>query len=286
MQLLRSLAAVLSRPVFSRPQVSCMAVRLISGPSAVPSPTPPKRPLTSFFRFLAEQRPQTTLQYPEMKHTEIIKNLSEQWRKMSDIHKERYQEIAKAEMQQYQDEYQRFLSRLSPEQIKARKDASKKKRTRRLARIRKKELIALGKPKRPSVPFNIFMAENFKRVTGSSQPEKLIRLRDEWSGLDDMQKQKYQQLAEDDRVRYTREMAAWREQMREEGRGDLVDVRAARKKLTATKRAATKGKAKAKPKAKGKPKAAAKTEDKLATSMAIKKSLPLKKSSSQTEREL
>lgn len=66
------------------------------------------------------------------------------------------------------------------------------------------------------------MSENFEEAQGANVQAKLSSLREDWKNMLGHKKQVYNQLAEDDKIRYTNEIMSWEEHMVEIGRSDLV----------------------------------------------------------------
>ncbi|XP_042122622.1 transcription factor A, mitochondrial isoform X2 [Peromyscus maniculatus bairdii] len=93
---------------------------------------------------------------------------------------------------------------------------------RELPDAEKKELMLLGKPKRPRSAYNIYVSESFQEATDKTAQGKLKTINEAWKNLSSDEKQAYIQLAKDDRIRYDNEMKSWEEQMAEVGRSDLI----------------------------------------------------------------
>ncbi|KAM4033382.1 transcription factor A, mitochondrial isoform 2-T2 [Anomaloglossus baeobatrachus] len=150
----------------------------------------PKRPLTSYFRFVIQQRPKLVKDYPQAKLPEISKMLALEWKGLSESARKPFVDAANEEQLKYKDEVRRYKEKLSPLEL----ELLKEKRKRRL-----------GKRK------------HIKHRRG-----KMKTLHEDWNKLPHSQKQMYVQLAQDDKIRYENEMKAWEEQMLEIGREDLI----------------------------------------------------------------
>ncbi|OCT69864.1 hypothetical protein XELAEV_18036789mg [Xenopus laevis] len=149
-----------------------------------------KRPLTAYLRFFIEQRPKLCKQYPETKLMDLTKIIALEWKGLPSADKEPYETVAKAEQKKYREEVKQYREALSPMQL----ELQREQRRQRLA----------------------------KRKSVRKKRTKMKSLRDEWERLHNAQKQPYNHLAEDDKIRYENEMKSWEEQMMEIGRLDLV----------------------------------------------------------------
>ncbi|XP_075072465.1 transcription factor A, mitochondrial [Mixophyes fleayi] len=185
----------------------------------------PKRPLTSFFRYIVQQRPTVLKKYPDIKPLEIPKILALEWKELSESVKKPYIEAANADYLNYKDEMRKFKDKLSPFELDLLKRQRKEMLVKRKHSKRKRELSLLGKPKGYRNAFNIFMSEHFHDNEVSSLSERMTSLHNKWKTLPSSQKQMYIQLAEDDKIRYENEMKSWEEQMLEIGREDLLRIK-------------------------------------------------------------
>ncbi|KAG5855422.1 hypothetical protein ANANG_G00048890 [Anguilla anguilla] len=197
----------------------------------------PKRPLTSYMRFVKQQRPLVVRQNPDLKLVDIVKRIAQHWRALSPEQKRPFEEASLADHAQYKMDIERYKSQLTPAQSAALKEERRQKMAKRRSIRHKRELTLLGKPKRPRSAFNIFTAEHIPQARGTTMPAKLISVTDDWKRLHLSQKQVYIQLAEDDQIRYKNEMKSWEEHMIEIGREDVVR----RKNLAPRKTISTKG---------------------------------------------
>ncbi|KAL2083186.1 hypothetical protein ACEWY4_020959 [Coilia grayii] len=251
----------------------CSCAFTAAKPFSTSAGGPPKRPLTGYMRFVQEQRPQVIRQHPDVKAMEVIKKVAERWRLLTPEQKRPFEQAALADRNQYKVTLERYKAQLTPAQSEALIEEQRQRRAKRKAIKKKRELTSLGKPKRPRLPFNIFMSEHFEEARGVTVSAKLKSLQDDWRNLSIMQKQVYVQLAEDDKVRYKNEMKAWEEHMVEIGRQDLIrrKERTARKTTKAgKKRSKSKVTKPKKAAAKKKPTAAA-AKKKTTTTKVIKK---------------
>ncbi|KAL6049327.1 hypothetical protein STEG23_029236, partial [Scotinomys teguina] len=133
-----------------------------------------------------------------------------------------YEADFKAEWKAYKEAMSKFKDQLTPSQLVSFEKEVRQKRIKKQASVKKKELMLLGKPKRPRSAYNIYVSESFQEATEQSAKEKLRTINEAWKNLSSDEKQAYIQLAKDDRIRYDNEMKSWEEQMAEVGRSDLI----------------------------------------------------------------
>ncbi|KAG7462928.1 hypothetical protein MATL_G00189900 [Megalops atlanticus] len=198
---------------------------------------PPRRPPTGYIRFMTQQHPVISKQYPDMKLVDITRKIAQQWKALTPAQKLPFEQAASAAREQYKADMIKYQSQLTPVQSAALKQEKQQKRAKRKVIKKKRELTMLGKPKRCRSAFNIFMAEHFEEAKGATMQGKMKSLMDDWQKLQDSYKKIYMQLAEDDKVRYENEMKSWEEHMREIGREDLIR----RKELMSRKTGKAKG---------------------------------------------
>ncbi|KAJ8388231.1 hypothetical protein AAFF_G00136020 [Aldrovandia affinis] len=198
---------------------------------------PPRLPPTGYIRFIKQQQPVLFKQYPGVKTLEITKKIALQWQALSAEQKQPFEQAAKAAREEYKVELSKFYARLTPAQSMALSEKKRQKLARRKSIRKKRELTMLGKPKRPRTAFNIYMSEHFVEARGATMQTKMKSLMEDWRNLQDSQKKVYEQLAEDDKVRYRNEIKPWEKYMEEIGREDLLR----RKSVTADNTVGAKG---------------------------------------------
>ncbi|NXU51371.1 TFAM factor, partial [Turnix velox] len=182
----------------------------------------PKRPLTAYFRFLKEKRPDFKLNNPDLSNPELVKKLAGAWRDLPASQKQVYEDARRTDWQKYSQQLAVYKAQLSPAQAAVLEEERRNRLAKRRSLKAKREMTVLGKPKRPRSGFNIFVSENFQESEGVSPMAKLKHLFDTWKKLSSSQKQPYLQLAQDDKVRYENEMKSWEAKMVELGRKDLL----------------------------------------------------------------
>lgn len=182
----------------------------------------PKKPMTSYVRFSKEQLAIFKAQSPDARNSELIKKIAELWRGLPESEKKIYEDAYKADWQAYKEELNRIQEQLTPSQRVSLEREMMQKRLKKKAIIKKRELTLLGKPKRPRSAYNIFISECFQEAKDGTSQLRLKTVNENWKNLSSSQKQVYIKLAEEDKVRYYKEIKSWEDQMLEVGREDLL----------------------------------------------------------------
>ncbi|XP_005385971.1 PREDICTED: transcription factor A, mitochondrial [Chinchilla lanigera] len=182
----------------------------------------PKKPVNSYIRFTKEKMSILKAQNPDKKVTEIMKRIAEQWKELPAAEKKMYEDAYKVEWEAYKEEMKRINEALTPAQRASLAENKAQRRLKRKGIMKKKELSMLGKPKKARTAYNIFLSEYVQDCEGATIQAKWKCARENWNNMSGSQKQVYEQLAQDDRIRYNNEIKAWEEQMIEVGRSDVV----------------------------------------------------------------
>ncbi|XP_051273137.1 transcription factor A, mitochondrial [Dicentrarchus labrax] len=183
---------------------------------------PPKKPLNVFIRYVQQQRPILTRQNPEMKSTDILSKIAQQWRVMSPEQKEPFMEAYVRDMSLFKVELERYWAESTPE-MRQKLTLEKMEKSAKIAARRKKlEKGRLGHPKRTRSAVNIYMSEHFEDGRGTTTTEKMGSLMENWKNMPSHEKEVYLQLSQDDHIRYENEMKLWEDHMLEIGRSDLI----------------------------------------------------------------
>ncbi|KAJ6657757.1 hypothetical protein lerEdw1_001944 [Lerista edwardsae] len=218
--LLRALSSLPGPRIVLRCSATCSVEKWFS--KHISSDNRPKQPLTAYIRFCKDQQPIFRKQNPGVNILDITKKIAHAWRELPASDKQPYEAAAKVDRQVYKEQMAKYKAQLSPAQEEALKEERRRKVAKKRATRKKRQLTVLGKPKRPRSAFNIFMSEHFQEAKGASIQGKMKNLFEAWQKMTSSQKQAYQQLAEDDRIRYENEMKSWEDHMAEIGREDLI----------------------------------------------------------------
>jgi hypothetical protein len=153
----------------------------------------PKRPLTAFFLFMGENRDMIKKNNPTAAFTEIPKIGAQEWAKVKPSVKAKYETMAQKDRERYAKQMESYVP--SPED----KKVSRKKKD-------------PNAPKRAKSGFIFFVEQRNGRVRKEhpefKMTEVMKHLGGEWKSMDDRAKQPFVTLAEKDKVRYSKEIAA------------------------------------------------------------------------------
>lgn len=184
-------------------------------------PEKPKRPLTPYFRFMTDQRPNLLKKFPNIKVVELTKKVAEEWTSASLTLKEEYTRLYKAEMETFNKVFSDYNMQLSPLQKDTLAEFSKKKLEDKKRRLARKLNKAEERPKRPIGPYMQYLLETSKRE-GLKMNEVLTSMKGKWNMLSDSEKERYKMMYEEDKKRYEAEMEVWEKKMMNEGKLSLV----------------------------------------------------------------
>lgn len=185
-------------------------------------PQKPKKPLTPYFRFMAQIRPVLIQKNPQAKVTDIVKISAQEWEKADITVREQLQADYKREMAEFlaaQVKYDQMLTNEQREEIKkAKKDIAESKEKRLL----KKKMKELGRPKRPLSPFLLFLYENKDGRGTQSFRDWQLSMGDKWEKLSEQQKSQYFTQYKKELEEYKHDIQVWEEKMIRLGHIDVV----------------------------------------------------------------
>jgi structure-specific recognition protein 1 len=148
-------------------------------------PNAPKRPQSSYFLFMNERRPALQKEKPELKFGDLTKQLTEDWKSLSEKDRKKYDDMAAKDKERYEKEME---------------DAGLKKE--------KKE----DGPKKPQSSFFLYSADMRDKYKKSDPDLKFgdvaKKIAEDWKKADAKTKEKYEKKAKEDRERYEKEKAA------------------------------------------------------------------------------
>lgn len=195
-------------------------------------PEKPKRPLSSYFRFLMDKRPQVVKENPTLTVQQITKTISEQWKQLNPEEKQKYNYLALQDREKYDEALLKYKAQLTPEQTEVLHNEADAKRKDKQKRKFKKESKDEGKPKAPMGPFAIYVKENF---TGSSIVNAMKELKSGWEQLSPAEKEKYTIQFQRSKQQYAVDLANWENRMIAEGKSHLVRSSTLKKPTTSSK---------------------------------------------------
>jgi len=168
-------------------------------------PNVPKNPRSAFVFFSQEERENIKRKNAQTKFEDYGRILGEMWAQLSDENKKKYQDKAKKDQQRFQDEVKKYLD-------SGGKKEDLKKKDRKTPKKIKKDSKG---PKRACTAY-IFFSKEMRPKLKSENPKasftdlgKLIGIK--WKELEEGERQKYNQLAEADKLRFEKEKGEFKE---------------------------------------------------------------------------
>lgn len=176
-------------------------------------PDAPKAAMGAYMWFCQEHREKVKADQPELGAKEILSELGRRWKALGAEEKEQYNEIAKGDKERYEREKEAFLrTHVSI----YRDDDVKSKRKRKDPNA----------PKRPRSAYILFVNDYRPKVVeetreeGIKQTEIMSRVAKLWKSCDEAEKEKYVQLAQEEKDRYQEAMTNYRMSLQAQG-GDM-----------------------------------------------------------------
>jgi hypothetical protein len=152
----------------------------------------PKKARSAYVFYTTERRSDVQAKNPKLEFGDVTKHIAEEWNKMSDNQKAKYEVQAKADKIRFEAENDEFNS-AHPE-VKKRKLKAKK-----------------SQPKKARSAYLFYTMEkrtDFKNANPDKSFGDLTKLvADDWSKISAAQKKKFEKLADEDRKRYEQEMS-------------------------------------------------------------------------------
>lgn len=188
-------------------------------------PLKPKKPLTPYFRFLKEVRPQVVAKNPKALMPELMRLVGKQWETVDESVKQKYQEEWLMEKEIYEKENSKYQSKLTPSQMEDLKAARQERVDSRERRLHKKKNRELNKPKKAATAFFRYMKDEKARnppPQTERHTEFVRKVSEKWNKLSDKEKKPYVDAFEKDNTAYKKELEKWEAQMIKEGHYDVV----------------------------------------------------------------
>ncbi|XP_028162102.1 transcription factor A, mitochondrial [Ostrinia furnacalis] len=190
----------------------------------------PKRPLTPFFKFMAQLRPALLAKNPGITSKEAIAWSSKHWQELDSETKSQMVKEYEKDFEDYKkikEMYEKSLTDQQKEDIKKLKEelaAAKEKRK------LKAEYKELGRPKKPMSSYFLFVQSKKDQFTGKHMKEFQEKVKEDWLKLPGTERVKFEKQALDLMNKYKKDMDAWELRMLGIGRSDLVRAKPVREK--------------------------------------------------------
>jgi len=193
-------------------------------------PSMPKKPLTTYFRFLGEIRPIIMKQNPGMKIGPMAQIMAQKYKELPVARKEALNEAYQIEKKKYLQEFEKF--KITPEGkeiLEKMKQDGKEKRLQKTKRNLRELKSELGKPTRFLTSNNLFVKEQISGVQGSVAGAPMKLATDKWKSLSEIQKSPYVKKSAELKAKYEKDLAAW--EAKQAAEGGLAQIEALQKKI-------------------------------------------------------
>lgn len=213
-------------------------------------PKRPKKPLSSFFEYLQNNRHDIITNNPGISSCDVVRRCAEMYRNLSEADKKILKDKTSERLEVYKQQCKAFKDSLTPEQNIAIQEINRKKREKRAKRKRKELERKYSRPKHPMNAYAIFTRASKVERGNTPFVEFSKKLANMWKTMPADEKAIYLEEARLERERYAEEIIDWEYVMIDAGRPEFVrGYRKAKRALSQTKR---KSKAKTRTKLKAK----------------------------------
>ena len=176
----------------------------------------PKKPTTSYFCYMKERREAIKSKQPDIGNKEIISKMAEEWKKLSDQEKEKYNALANKDKIRYANEMKNY----TPSEEDKKSTKGKKGNTGKKAKKEKVE----GAPKKPLTAFFIFQNEKReefkKKYPDLAQKELVTKLSEAWKNLSEKDKKKYNDKNAEAKKQYEKDLKAFESKKKDDDEQD------------------------------------------------------------------
>ncbi|CAI2379542.1 unnamed protein product [Moneuplotes crassus] len=188
--------------------------------------TPPKKPMTAYFLFMKEQRSVVKESNPDMKVSEISKELGKLWAELSDTEKEKFKNLAAEAKLQYDEDLKAYITEHGEPSKKPRNSKKGAKKGSK----KSSKTADPTKPKKPLTPFFLFQnsrRQALKEENPDMAHKDIVRkMGEEWNQMTESDKKTFINQNKKLKVAYEKEMKEWTEKKesdKEETREDESD---------------------------------------------------------------
>jgi len=178
----------------------------------------PKRPATPWSTYYGNNFAKAKKANPGLKVPELMKLLSEEWKNVSNVEKDKMQTMYEKAKKVYAKrmasipDYEVEAAKMKKAGIRADKGAVKDQKE---AKKELKVLLeALNKPKKPLSSYLLFCQSEREKVSANIS---IKLLGENWSRADESVKARFQAMAQEESARYKEALCAWEERMHSAG---------------------------------------------------------------------
>jgi len=191
-------------------------------------PPAPVRPVNAFFRYLKEKLTQDAPKQVDYQMKDKVSKIAIEWKALPIDKKQIYEIEYAKDINKFKIIEEKWWNGLTENQKQQYKNSKTEKRLMTARRKLQKEISSLGKPKCNVSALNFYIRQNMSQKDSTNVPDfrKLMTtLSNKWTTLSVKEKKIYNEMAEEDAIRYKRELAFWNLKILTEGKGHLLQLR-------------------------------------------------------------
>lgn len=185
-------------------------------------PQKPKRPLSAYFRFLIQERPIISKEYPHLKQTEVTRRVAQKWANSDESVKSQLLDDFRKDQETYRNAIEKYDSQLSDEQKESIQKEQNRIKSKKVKSVLKKKKESLNKPKKPMNAFFLFGDDLRPKYKNSSITEFTRIAKEKWSKLSESDKEEYKTKAAKLLEQYKIDLMEWEKRMIADGELDVV----------------------------------------------------------------
>jgi len=174
-------------------------------------PNAPKRGMSSFMFFAGDFRDQVRKEHPELKITDVGKELGKMWKELGEEEKKKYMDQAAEDKKRYEAEKSTYVEPSDDESSSSSSSSDEGSKRKRKKRKKNKDP---NRPKRSMSSFMFFSNANRDSLRTQKPDLKFTEvgkaLSQMWKEITSDEKQKYIDMAEKDKERYKQAMSSYK----------------------------------------------------------------------------
>ncbi|XP_065219730.1 uncharacterized protein LOC135845191 [Planococcus citri] len=234
-------------------------------------PSKPKKPLSTFFRYINLIEPEVIQQHPNAKRTEIVKIAAEKFKTLSAESLLPLQNAYSNDMELYKKEMEAYTANLTDEQKKVLEQLKAVDKKNMQRRQLKKDFKEANKPKRPLNAYMLFAQKRRTEIGPvANVAEFTVKIGGEWKNLSEQERNKYVDESKKLLKKYETEISNWKASLENTEYAHLIEKPEKKSKSTKSKES-TKSEESTKPKesTKSKSNLPKKTEERNSDSVSV-----------------
>jgi hypothetical protein len=174
-----------------------------------------KRPRTAYMYFMQDMRAKVQQDHPDMKFTEVTKEVGKLWSALSAEDKKPFEEKAQSDTKRWEEDKKNAA--LNPktelDELSDLSDSDSEDKGKKMRRPRKKRKTDPNAPKRALTPYIIFLTERREQIANELKEkdpnypvQQVLKIvAEQWRALPSDERQKFNDRAEKDKERFKKE---------------------------------------------------------------------------------